>query len=67
MNSRLVIINFLAVVFAATILLGKSPLLYKTLKNNTENSVRWGHADEISLLKTFLHNCGRADILSKTI
>ena len=34
-------------------------------KNNTENSVRWGNADEISLFKAFLHNCGRADILIK--
>ena len=35
-------------------LLGKPPLPNKTLKNNTENTVRWGHADKISLFKNRL-------------
>ena len=46
-------------------LLVKPPLPNKTLKNNTENTVRWGHADKISLSKAFLHKRGHADILSK--
>ena len=46
-------------------LLGKSPLPHKTLKNNAVLRGRWGHADEISLFKAFLHNRGRAGILQK--
>ena len=49
------------------LLLRKSPLRYKTLKNNAVSHGRWGHADKISLFKAFLHNCGRADILSEQL
>ena len=48
-----------------TELLGKSPLANKMQKNNVFFVVSGGHADEISLLKAFLHNCGRADISFK--
>ena len=32
------------------VLLGKPPLRHKMLKNNAVLRVRWGHADEISLI-----------------
>ena len=48
-------------------LLVKPPLRQKTPKNNTVFHCRWGRADEIALLKTKLHKCGRAGILSKQL
>ena len=44
------------------VLLGKSPLRHKTPKNNGFFTVRRAHTDKISLLKGFLHKCGRAGI-----
>ena len=48
-------------------LLVKPPLANKTLKNNTFFHGREAHADKISLLKSFLHKCGRAGISSKQL
>ena len=48
-------------------LLVKPPLPHKTPKNIGFFTVRQAHADEISLLKAFLHKCGRAGILSKRL
>ena len=47
------------------LLLVKSPLPHKTLKNNAVFHFQWGRTDEIALFKAFLHNCGRAGISSK--
>ena len=44
------------------LLQGKPPLPHKTQKNNTILHCQGAPADEISLLKGFLHNCGRAGI-----
>ena len=48
-------------------LLVKPPLRHKTQKNNTCSRGREAHADKISLLKAFLHKCGRAGISSKQL
>ena len=48
-------------------LLVKSPLRYKTPKNNGFFRGRRTHTDKISLLKAFLHKCGRAAISSKQL
>ena len=45
----------------------KPPLRHKTQKNNTFPRGREAHADKISLLKVFLHKCGRAGISSKQL
>ena len=47
------------------LLLGKSPLVNKMQKNNVFFVVRGGRADNLSLFKTKLHNCGRAGISFK--
>ena len=47
---------------AIMILLGKPPLPHKTQKNNAVFHCQWAHAVKISLLKAFLHNCGRTGI-----
>ena len=44
------------------LLLGKPPLPHKTQKNNAVLHCQGAPADEISLLKGFLHNCGRVGI-----
>ena len=46
-------------------LLVKPPLRHKMQKNNVFFVVSGGRADDLSLLKTKLHNCGRAGISFK--
>ena len=48
-------------------LLGKSPFSHKPTKNNVFFTVSGAHAVKISLLKGFLHKCGRAGILCKQV
>ena len=49
------------------LLLAKLPLAKKTPKNNGFLVVSGAHTDEISLLKAFLHKCGRVGISSKQL
>ena len=50
-----------------TLLLVKPPLPHKMQKNNVFFVVSGGRADNLSLSKTKLHNCGRAGILFKQV
>ena len=57
--------NMTATCFLSSLLPVKPPLAHKMQKNNVFFVVSGGHANEISLLKAFLHNCGRADVSFK--
>ena len=50
-----------------SLLLGKPPLPHKIQKNNVFFTISGGRTDDLSLLKGFLHNCGRAGISFKQV
>ena len=58
--------HFYYTLHISTLLLGKS-IPHKTQKNNTVFHCHGTHAVKISLLKGFLHKCGRAGISSKQL
>ena len=53
--------------YLVLVLLDKPPLPHKMQKNNVFFTVRWGRADDLSLFKGKLHNCGRAGISFKQV
>ena len=55
------------VVYRPPSLLGKPSLANKTLKNIGVFMVSGGRTNDLSLLKGFLHNCGRAGISFKQV